>query len=591
MKVLLLLDDVSSVDQLEALAGKHSWFGSGSRILITTRDEHLLRTHKVGHIYLVKLLSDDEAIRLFKIHAYNEEVPVEDYETLSLRVVSYAAGLPLALKVLGSFLYDKNNSEWIGTLKKLKEIPDHEVMNILKISYDGLETYQKELFLDIACFWNKKSQHDAVEILEACGYHPGIGIKVLKQKALISIVNGNFDMHDLLQEMGHYIVRGEGVHPYSPESYSRLWKEEDIKNLCLRDALKENYKIEAIKYNGYLYDGGHDFSSRFFKIVSKLKKLRWLRVDMHTRMFDGEPTFLNELCYADGYPTSSFLNSYPLMNLIILNLSWSTYQEVRKENDTSRTLGPSLLQENDTIKATTYKDFESVLEFPRLSLSTLRYLKVHYSTLTELGKGRWKQLPNLKTLHLSSMWKLLNTPDFNALPCLEKLIISQCDELVEIHSSLGRHGSLKYISVSYCPELRIFPTIVHMENLKTVEIGYCNLEDGDIPSGIDRLSNLQELSLRGNKFSRLDFSLLQLTRIKLLNISGCEQLLELPQLPPGLVILKADSCKSVTTTGDCHKNCKQLRHVSLMDVIINDADRLLEFMLEVCLSISLNINL
>ncbi|XP_035844836.1 TMV resistance protein N-like [Helianthus annuus] len=379
MKVLLLLDDVSSVDQLEALAGKHSWFGSGSRILITTRDEHLLRTHKVGHIYLVKLLSDDEAIRLFKIHAYNEEVPVEDYETLSLRVVSYAAGLPLALKVLGSFLYDKNNSdEWIGTLKKLKEIPDHEVMNILKISYDGLETYQKELFLDIACFWNKKSQHDAVEILEACGYHPGIGIKVLKQKALISIVDGNFDMHDLVQEMGHYIVRGEGVHPYSPESYSRLWKEEDIRNLCLGDAIKENYKIEAIKYNGYLYDGGHDFSSRFFKIVSKLKKLRWLRVDMHARMFDGEPTFLNELCYADGYPTSSFLNSYPLMNLIILNLSWSTYQEVRKEND--------------TINATTYKDFEPVvLEFPRLSLSTLRYLEMQDSTLTELGKGRWKR--------------------------------------------------------------------------------------------------------------------------------------------------------------------------------------------------------
>ncbi|KAF5808008.1 putative leucine-rich repeat domain superfamily [Helianthus annuus] len=179
------------------------------------------------------------------------------------------------------------------------------------------------------------------------------------------------------------------------------------------------------------------------------------------------------------------------------------------------------------------------------------------------------------------MRKLLNLPDFDELPRLQKLIISQCDELVEIHSSLGRHGSLKYISVSCCPKFRSFPTIVHMENLKSLEIGYCNLEDGDIPSGIDRLSNLQELSLRGNKFSRLDFSLLQLTRLKLLNISGCEQLLELPQLPSGLVILKADSCKSVTTTGDCHKNCKQLRHVSLIDVIINDADRLLKSMLEV----------
>jgi hypothetical protein len=33
----LILDDVDSLEQLEALAGGLDWFGSGSRVIITTR--------------------------------------------------------------------------------------------------------------------------------------------------------------------------------------------------------------------------------------------------------------------------------------------------------------------------------------------------------------------------------------------------------------------------------------------------------------------------------------------------------------------------------------------------------------------------
>ena len=44
-KVLLVLDDVNHLNQLENLAGEHHWFGLGSRIIITTRDEHVLVEH------------------------------------------------------------------------------------------------------------------------------------------------------------------------------------------------------------------------------------------------------------------------------------------------------------------------------------------------------------------------------------------------------------------------------------------------------------------------------------------------------------------------------------------------------------------
>ncbi|CAN4114514.1 unnamed protein product [Withania somnifera] len=51
-KVLAVLDGVDDVAQLRALVGNSSWFGNGSRILITTRDKHVLLNHGgVDEIY------------------------------------------------------------------------------------------------------------------------------------------------------------------------------------------------------------------------------------------------------------------------------------------------------------------------------------------------------------------------------------------------------------------------------------------------------------------------------------------------------------------------------------------------------------
>ena len=52
-RILLVLDDVDQLDQLKWLAGKHDWFGSGSRVIITTRDKHLLIRHnEIGRAHV-----------------------------------------------------------------------------------------------------------------------------------------------------------------------------------------------------------------------------------------------------------------------------------------------------------------------------------------------------------------------------------------------------------------------------------------------------------------------------------------------------------------------------------------------------------
>ena len=69
-RILLVLDDVDKIKQLKMLAGEHDWFGSGSRIIITTRDVHLLEARQVDKIYEVKGLNDENALQLFSSKAF-----------------------------------------------------------------------------------------------------------------------------------------------------------------------------------------------------------------------------------------------------------------------------------------------------------------------------------------------------------------------------------------------------------------------------------------------------------------------------------------------------------------------------------------
>ncbi|RVW68289.1 TMV resistance protein N [Vitis vinifera] len=98
-KVLIILDDVSALTQLEFLAGSRHWFGSGSRIIITSRNKHLLDVHEVDGLYEVQKLKSEEAFKLFSLYAF--EAPDDRFWELSGRALNYCDGLPLAVKVVG----------------------------------------------------------------------------------------------------------------------------------------------------------------------------------------------------------------------------------------------------------------------------------------------------------------------------------------------------------------------------------------------------------------------------------------------------------------------------------------------------------
>ncbi|XP_076884084.1 TMV resistance protein N-like [Bidens hawaiensis] len=636
-RVLVVLDDVDDLKQLEALAGSHDWFGEGSRIIITTRDKHLLTRH-TDKIYAVSLLSHDEAITLFNRHAYRNDKPVEDYERLSQEAVSYAGGLPLALEIIGSFLYDKDKDEWVSALAKLKHIPNVKVMERLKISYDGLENDEKELFLDIACFFRRWEIDRAMRVLEVCSFHPVIGVKVLKQKSLIKVSNGRFDMHDLVEEMAHYIVKGE--HPNSPEKHSRIWQERDIVEFCYvnTETLLENNHIEVLALPSYV---SHPSLPHFGSIKDNYFRLQKLR----------------------NYPLPSYV-SHPHLPYVVASmkkLRWIYWEG-----------------------------------FPASSFPTnfhptkLGCLILIRGQQTQLWKGR-KNLPNLKILDLRCSFLLTTTPNFHGLSCLETLILEDCIQLKEIHPSIGYHKRLVSVNMRGCKVLKTFPPIIYMKKLETLELSYCHrlhkfpdiqtnmdslvnlhlertdieiippsvgqfctnlitfdlrncemlrriegnfrllkrlkflklegcdqlekfagdffdgeccleelslaitrqkstssknlinriylqcfyqntlaspklpqfprfirklslrccsLGDGDIPSDMSGLLNLQILDLSFNNFTRLHSSLSQIPCLKFLALSNCNNLLELPDLPSSITILKANHCHSLQRLGD-----------------------------------------
>ena len=240
-KVLLVIDDVDHVDQLQNLAGGHDWFGLGSWIIITTRDERVLIQHEVSYRYNPNGLNTDDALKLFCLKAFKDEQPKKGYMQLSQKVVNYANGLPLALVILGSFLFRRTIEEWESALPSFKKTKG-EIFDILKISYDGLEEMWKEIFLDIACFFRHKKKNEVIYILDNCGFNARIGISVLVEKSLLSVDDNEYlQMHDLLQEVGEKIVRFESKGKL--EKQSRLWLNDDLLHVLKDNMVRKMTKL------------------------------------------------------------------------------------------------------------------------------------------------------------------------------------------------------------------------------------------------------------------------------------------------------------------------------------------------------------
>jgi hypothetical protein len=138
-------------------------------------------------------------------------------------------------------LYGKDIHQWKSALDKYKRIPHTNIQERLRISYDGLHENEKNIFLDIACFFKGWQANHVIKILDSCDFFPVDGIKVLIEKSLITIDEDNkLAMHDLLQDMGREVVRQES--PEDPSKRSRLWFHKDVRYVLEENAVRSYIK-------------------------------------------------------------------------------------------------------------------------------------------------------------------------------------------------------------------------------------------------------------------------------------------------------------------------------------------------------------
>ncbi|KAL6318152.1 hypothetical protein AAG906_035657 [Vitis piasezkii] len=411
-KVLLVIDGANDETQLQNLAGGHDWFGEGSRIFITSRNKELLVQHKVDVLYELPELNNDEALELFSWHAFETSYPHHDFYILSKKFVEYCQGLPLALKILGSCLFQKQSHEWKIQLRDLDKEPNMKILDVLKVG-----------------------------------------------------------MHNLIQRLGHKIVRDEG--PRNKGMRSRLWDHVDVK-----DVLKKRTGTNSIE-GIFLNLSKLNNINLTTQAMKEMSGLRLLKIFLGSEVVSGEedykvrisrdfefPTWGLSYLYWHGYPLNSLPSNFEPDKLVELNMPYSNIREF--------------------VEGIWYID-PSIGDLRRLSLLDLKECKSLGSLPDSICN-----LKSLKTLYLSGCSEL------NCLP--EDL--GNMQHLTELYANrtatgapppvIGRLRELQILSFSGCTGGRAYPSLFSLSELsmlKVLVLGRCKrLEEiPEFPPSLEEL--------------------------------------------------------------------------------------------------------
>ncbi|KAL5845764.1 hypothetical protein ACOSQ3_009288 [Xanthoceras sorbifolium] len=536
-------------------------FGPGSRIILTTRDKQVLRNCGLDNhnMYEVKELNHGEALQLF---------------------LNYAHGNPLALKVLGLSLYQKSKREWGSAVDKLKRILNPEILNVLKISYDGLDDEEKDLFLDIACFgtpiipFERYLSSNIVFDREfsLIVFDREFSLSGLIDKSLVTMHDkGMIKMHDLLREMGREIVHKES--PKKPGNRSRLWKNEDVLRTLKDDngtaavqgIFLDLSKIKDVQLSSQVFEKMCNLRNLIFKDFIRLGFEDFADISKVMNLPDGLDYLPDELRYLhwNRYPLEVLPSSFNPVNLVELDLSYSYIEQLWE--------GTKCVLKLKKLNLSYYRH---LIRIPELSdIPLVESIKLAYCTsLLEIHSSNQCQ-KNLHSLELKGCKNLRSFPSnihieglyFSFSGCISLIKLSQilgnmvhldlswsgleevpstiqslsklkylfmpgCKRLKSISTSIGKLKSLRFLNLSKCCKLESFPEILETMDLKHLHLSGTAIKE--LPSSIKNLNRLKELYLHDcENLEKLPSSISNLRYLISLDLSGCSKLEKLPPLP------------------------------------------------------------
>lgn len=264
-KYLIVLDDVWSTEAFTDLSNALVHNGTGSRLVITTRDSEVAGLASKNYVVELKTLPSDKAMELFCKKAFRSDTDdkcLAKLNDISVEIVRKCKGLPLAIVSVGSLLFvrEKTMEEWKRINDQLSwEIINNprldHVRNVLLLSFIYLPSYLKSCFLYCSLFpedyplkrkklvrlWVaegfivEKGESTLEEVAE--GY-----LKELVHRNMLQLVQKNsfgrirrFKMHDIVRELAVDLCRREcfGI-TYEDGNHGRSLEENDERRLVIQ---------------------------------------------------------------------------------------------------------------------------------------------------------------------------------------------------------------------------------------------------------------------------------------------------------------------------------------------------------------------
>ncbi|CAI0421208.1 unnamed protein product [Linum tenue] len=508
-KVFIVLDDVDERFEFEKILGKLQDYFFGSRFIVTTRDKRVLEFLEGCTLFEAKLMSHNDSFKLFGKHAFRMDDPPEENADLCEEFVKIAAGLPLALKVIGSFLFRKEKRIWREKLEELKERPfSNGVHEILKISYNDLTSTEKEIFLDIACFFIGKSKELPFYMWTDCKFYPESGVNNLIFKSLIKVNESNeFEMHDLIKDLGRAIVQAENIQ--QPWKRSRIWSNDEA--LDMLENGQGNDKVEALRIDM----GDRDVRKLTEEGFRKLSGVRFLQV-RHCNMTGDFSKMLPNTLWLQLRFCRSIPDDVNLKKVAILDLKGSYLRDDWR--------GWQRAKEGKKLKVVNLEGCSGLVKAP--DLSSCRGLEVInvegcYYMGGELHIGNFK---NLKRLSLLGSKISALKGDIGMLQDLTEI---DAPNLKEFPAAVPAFPtSLKQLTIS-TPR---FPNLLELKDLEELCLERCAPEiPGDIWLHLTKLKILTVSFFRG-KSLLIDSSSHLPSSLNSLALSCCFELETLPNL-------------------------------------------------------------
>jgi Leucine-rich repeat (LRR) protein len=566
---LIIIDDVDHVRQLNALLlPAKDVLQSGSLILVTSRDKSVLKSSGIAEscIYMLTGLNRGHSEGLFCLHAFGQSHPLAGYEEIVGQFLNVCNGLPLSLIVLGAHLHGENDLKyWEAQFRKICKALPTDIHSRLKISYDGLDEEEKQIFLDIACFFIGEDRDTAIRIWDGSGWEGWLGLRNLQNRCLVEVDSENrIRMHDHLRDLGTDLAKKE------PGCPLRLWRPtEDLNNQS---------PVRGIK----------NFAE-WSRSIADMSSLQLLSVEgscVESILSFGQSPQLIWLCWYNC--SYSYLPTWiPMKTLRVLKVKGDELETLWQDEYQA----PMQLRELDIAATQLLKIPKSIGQLKHLEkivlkpgnfsemsleslpeefcdLQSLKHLELkHCSRLKFLPDSFWK-LTNLEHIDLSKCLHLQMLPySFGNLRNLQRIFLNECYKLEGLPDSFGHLISLQHIELFDCFNLKMLPdSFENLTNLQHIDLSNCsNLQL--LSKSFGNLTNLQHIDLSDcSSLQMLPDSFGNIMNLQHIDLSNCSNLEMLPDSFESLTSLQRidlSNCSNLQKLSDSFGNLINLQHINL----------------------------